>query len=373
MQKLIYIILFIITNLNIANAFETKAKYAILIDSESKEILFEKDANIATPPSSMSKLMTLYMVFDSLRNGSLSLDTKFTVSKEAWKKAGSKMFIHVNDQVSVEDLIKGISVSSGNDACITIAEGIAGSEDNFANMMNEKAKELKLENSQFKNSTGWPENGHVMSAKDIATLSLALINDFPEYYHYFNIKEFTYNNIRQENRNMLLSKSHLGVDGLKTGHTDIAGYGIATSAKKDDRRLILVVNGLSSTIERANESEKLLQYGFLNFNKINLFKSGEIIDLIDVFMGQDKIAPITIADDISVLLPKYNKKDINVSISYDSPIVAPINAGQIVGEIKIEMPGKESLIYDLIISNNVKKISLIRKILSNMFYKLKLN
>ncbi|MBN9543690.1 MAG: D-alanyl-D-alanine carboxypeptidase, partial [Alphaproteobacteria bacterium] len=228
-----------------AFALETKAPHAILVDYDTDTVIFEKEADVPTVPSSMSKLMTVYVIFDKLKKGELKLNERFLVSENAWRKQGSKMFLHVGSSVTLEDLIKGIIIQSGNDACITAAEGIAGTEEEFVNILNEKAKELGLTNSHFVNSTGWPDDNHKMSMRDLSILSKHLINDFPEYYSYFAEREFVYNNIKQQNRNLSLNRFN-GVDGLKTGHTDAGGYGIAMSAQQKNRRLIVVVNGLSS-------------------------------------------------------------------------------------------------------------------------------
>ncbi|MFN7038330.1 MAG: D-alanyl-D-alanine carboxypeptidase family protein [Alphaproteobacteria bacterium] len=353
---------------NICYSFETKAEYAILVDALTQEVLFEKNADTAMAPSSMSKLMTIYMVFDALKKNILTLNDKFTVSENAWKKAGSKMFIHVNDQVSIQDLLRGIIIQSGNDACITIAEGMSGSEENFAHAMNEKAKEIGLKNSYFKNSTGWPEEHHLMSSRDLSILAYRLINDFPEYYNFFSEQSFTYNNIKQDNRNMLLSRN-VGADGLKTGHTEIAGYGITASAKKDERRLILVVNGLGSTVERANEAEKLLQYGFLNFKNLDLFKAGEVVDNAKTWLGKEEIVPLATETDIIITVPKYSTKDIKVAMNYNMPIKAPIEKGQKLGELKIEISdNSQPIYYNLVATKSIEKISSINKFFKNILY-----
>jgi D-alanyl-D-alanine carboxypeptidase (penicillin-binding protein 5/6) len=347
-MNIVLIFLIILTvNFN-AYGYETKAKYAILVDETTGSILYQKDADIPMAPSSMSKLMTTYVVFDNLKRKKLSLADKFTVSENAWRKQGSKMFVHVNDQVSVEDLLLGVIVQSGNDACITLAEGIAGSEETFAEIMNKKAKELGMNNSHFVNSTGWPESNHLMSSRDLAKLAKAIIEDFPEYYHYFSIDSFVYNKIRQENRNMLLKRG-IGVDGLKTGHADDAGYGITASAKKGNRRLILVVNGLSGTIERANESEKLLQYGFLNFDNISIVKKDQILENARVWLGKDKFIPIRAKEDIIVTLPKDHIDKINVMIEYNHPIKAPIKEGD-----------------HITASKEIKKLPLLSRIFTNI-------
>ena len=228
---------------SLAFSFDTIARTAIVLDEETNSIILEKNADQPLPPASMSKLMTLLLTFEALEEGRINLETMFRVSKKAFLKGGSKMFVEENQLVSVEDLIRGITVASGNDACIVIAEGLNGTESSFVSRMNLKAKDLGLSNSNFTKSTGWPSPGHVMSARDLLTLSIRTIEDFPEYYHYYADKEFTYNEIKQSNRNPLLY-TNLDADGLKTGHTSLGGYGLVATAKKNNRRLILILNGL---------------------------------------------------------------------------------------------------------------------------------
>ncbi|MEC8725219.1 MAG: D-alanyl-D-alanine carboxypeptidase family protein, partial [Pseudomonadota bacterium] len=247
----------------------TAAPYAYILDLSTDTVLLSKQASIPMPPASMSKLMTVYMVFDRLKRGSLSLDDEFPVSRKAWKKGGSKMFVKVGDKVSVADLLRGIIVQSGNDACIVVAEAIGGSEDTFAEMMTEKGKEIGLKDSIFTNATGWPDPRHRMSARDLAILAKRLINEFPELYKMFNEKTFTYNNIKQGNRNPLLYRN-IGADGLKTGHTVAAGYGLASSAQRGDRRIVVVVNGLKSVRQRSKESFRLMEWAFKAFKPVSV-------------------------------------------------------------------------------------------------------
>lgn len=366
-KKILAIILFSFLKSNMLFAFETKAEFAILVDSDTNEVLFEKNSDMLMPPSSMSKLMTTYMVFEALKSGTLKLDDHFSVSENAWRKAGSKMFLHVNDQVTVENLLKGIIVQSGNDACIVIAEGMSGSEESFATSMNQKARTIGLTNSHFKNSTGWPDSEHLMSSRDLSILARRLIKDFPEYYHYFSEHDFTYNNIKQENRNMLLSRN-IGVDGLKTGHTEVAGYGITASAKKNDRRLILVVNGLKGTVERARESEKLFQYGFLNFTNLNLYQKDEIIEIADVWLGDKKIIPLKVDSNIVFTLPKNSQRKPVVSIEYNSPLIAPIQSGQIIGKLNIAIETMEPISYNLIAGESSKALNGFDRFIAKLKY-----
>ncbi len=323
-----------------AQSIETPAKQAILIDDRTGAILLTKNAYDPMPPSSMSKLMTLYMVFEQLAAGGLKLDDEFSVSKKAWRMGGSKMFVRVNTQVSIEDLLRGVIVQSGNDACIVLAEGLAGSEDAFVAEMNRKAEEIGLKNSRFVNATGWPADGHEMSPEDLAKLSQLLIHKFPQYYHYFKEKNFKYNKIQQGNRNPLLYKN-MGSDGLKTGHTEAAGYGLTASAVRGERRLILVVNGLKSVSQRARESERLLKWGFREFNNYAMFKSGETVSEAEVWLGEAGTVPLIADGDVTVTLPRKHRANMKVAVVYDGPIPAPIAQGDRIAKLTISTPGSD--------------------------------
>ena len=283
-------------------AIETKADSAVVLDVNSNTILFEKNADIKQGPASMSKLMLIYMVFERIQNRTLSMEQEFLVSKKAWKFGGSKMFVNVGDMVAVEDLLKGVIVQSGNDACIVLAEGMSGSEKNMVDEMNEKSRELGLTNSNFENVTGWPHEDHYMSLKDIAILSRLIITKFPEYYYMFSLNDFTYNDIKQFNRNKLISID--GYDGLKTGRTSQSGYGIATSALRNDRRVVSVVNGLNSDKERINETKKLVNWSFRGFVNYNLYKEEEPIQLAKVWLGKESFVPLVLNEDLTVTIKK---------------------------------------------------------------------
>ena len=274
-----------------AAAIETMAREALLVDMDTGAVLLEKNADKPMPPASMSKIMTTYMVFSRLREGKLAMDDTLPVSERAWRRGGcvsdgSTMCLKLGERVKVEDLLQGIIVQSGNDASIVIAEGLAGSEEAFASEMNKKAKEIGLKGSVFRNSTGLPEPDHVMTARDLAVLAERTIKDFPEYYHFYSEKEFTYNGIKQGNRNPLLYKS-VGADGLKTGHTKEAGYGLTASAKQADRRVVLVVAGLPSMAARAEESVRLIDYAFREFENVPLVKAGEQVETASVWLGEE--------------------------------------------------------------------------------------
>ncbi len=319
--------------------FTTAAKQAIVLDYDTGTVLLEKNADERMPTSSMSKVMTMYMVFDALKKGSLSLDTKFSVSEKAWRMQGSKMFVHVGEGVKVEDLIRGVIVQSGNDATIVLAEGLAGTEEAFAEAMNKKAQELGMNASHFMNASGWPHLDHYSTARDLATLGKVLITNFPDEYKYYAEMDFTYNGIKQGNRNPLLYKGN-GGDGIKTGHTEDAGYGLIGSGKAGGRRVIFVVNGLESMDARAQEAAKLLDWGLKSFKNKTIVKSGAVIAQADVAMGMAEKVGLTATQDVVMTLPNMATLDSKVEVSYKSPLVAPIKKGDQVAEIKVHLPGR---------------------------------
>ena len=284
-----------------AATVDTIAKQAILIDTTTDTVLMEKAADERMPTSSMSKMMTAYLVYDALRDGRITLDTKFPVSKKAWQTGGSKMFVQINDTIRVEDLLRGLLIQSGNDAAVVLAEGLAGSETAFADRMNEMAKKLGMNASHFVTSNGLPDPEHYSTARDLAILAERMISDFPQYYRYDGEREFTWNKIKQGNRNPLLYRD-MGVDGIKTGHTDSGGYGLTASGMRDDRRLILVVNGLPSMQSRADEGARLLEWGWSQFRLYPLFKAGATVDEATVWLGTEDKVPVTVAQDLAMTL-----------------------------------------------------------------------
>ena len=320
------------------DVFETNARAAFLLDLETDQILFEKNADQPLPPASMSKLMTAYMVLEQLRDGRLKMDDTLPISEKAWKKGGSKMFVEVGKRARVDDLLRGIIVLSGNDACIVVAEGLAGSEENFANDMTEKGKEIGLSNSMFKNASGWPHPQHLMTARDLATLARRLIEDFPEYYGMFAERDFEYSGIRQPNRNLLLGRVP-GVDGLKTGHTEEAGYGLVASAIRDDRRLISVAVGLDSPEARALENERLLEYGFRRFRNYSLMTRGQEVEHASIWLGSVPTVPLVVDRDVKISMSDRARRELKVKLLYDSPVPAPVAMDDRLGVIKIEAPG----------------------------------
>lgn len=346
------------------SALETPASHMLLLDYDTGSVLAEKASDQKMYPSSMTKMMTLYIVFDRLKQGTLALTNQFTVSEKAWRMQGSKMFVPLGSQIGLEDLIRGIAIQSGNDACVAVAEGIAGSEEAFAKQMNDTAKKLGMTNSNFKDSSGWPNPEHLTTAHDLAVLATALIRDFPQYYHYLSEREFTYHGIRQFNRNLLLGNPSLQVDGLKTGHTDAAGYGITLSAKDpvSGRRLVLVVNGLDSEAARAQEGERLLKWGFANFDDVVAFKAGVPVTNATLWMGAVRELPLTVASDVKVTLPKTGNNATKASVTYNAPLIAPVTQGQEVGTLTLTFADGSSKNYPLVAGAGAEKLSFFARI-----------
>jgi len=351
--------IFTLTTVN-AYAYDSKAKYAILYDYNTSTVLYSKSPDEQMTPSSMTKLMTAYITFQHLAKGAIKLGDKFKVSEKAWRMGGSKMFVAINSEIPIDDLLKGIIVQSGNDACVVVAENLASSEENFAQLMNKTAKEIGMTHSSFKNSTGMPEPGHSMTVRDLAILASRIIRDFPQYYYYFSTKEFTYNNIRQTNRNALIFRD-IGADGLKTGHTDEGGYGLVGSAKQGERRLIVVVNGLDSDKERADEAETLLNYGFRSFESKTLLNPGQTVSTAEVWMGEKTRVPLVTKDAINLVLPMVSSQKPQIEVKYQGPISAPITKGQEIATLYIKIPDQDEKIIPLYAGENIAKASLLRK------------
>ena len=337
------------------NGIETQAKHALLLEADTGAILLDKGADERMPPASMSKIMTAYVVFDMLKQGRAKLDDELPVSERAWRLQGSKMFVPIGGNIKIDDLLKGVIIQSGNDACLVLAEGLAGSEEAFVELMNRKAKEIGLSGSHFANVTGLPDPDHYMTARDLATLAMRTIQDFPEYYHYYGDTEFEFNNIRQGNRNPLLYKG-LGADGLKTGHTEEAGYSLTASVKRDDRRIILVLGGLPTMKARGQESERLIEWAFREFNDYRLFTAGDKVEDGEVWLGAEPKVPLTVSQDIVVTLPRRERKDMKVAAEYDPPIPAPISKGQTVGKLVVTAPDLAPIEVPLVAGANVERM-----------------
>ena len=336
------------------HAIETRAYSAVILDSNSNIILFEKNSDVKQGPASMSKLMLTYIVFERLQNNTLSLDQEFLVSKKAWKYGGSKMFVNAGDMVSVNDLLKGIIIQSGNDACIVLAEGLSGSEENMVEEMNDKSIELGLTGSNFTNVTGWPHQDHYMTLRDIAHLSKLIIDKFPEYYYLFSVNEFTYNDIKQFNRNKLISTD--GYDGLKTGRTTQSGFGIAASSKRNNRRIISVVNGLNTDKERINETKKLVNWAFREFITLDLYKAGDTIQSAKVWLGKEPFVPLVLNDDLVITIKKKNIDKYKIKLVYETPIISQIKKGDKIAKIHL-IEGDNTKTKDIYAGKNIDKIS----------------
>lgn len=339
----------------------TLAKQAFMVDPQTSTVMLFKDAEQPMAPSSMSKMMTIYIIFEELAAGRLKLDSRFRVSERARAMGGSRMFLELGSEVSVEDLIKGIIILSGNDACVVIAEGLSGSEESFADRMTKRAKELGMNRTVFKNASGWPAEGQFTTARDLAVLAWRTIDDFPKYYRYYSESNWTYNNIRQENRNRLL-KITPGTDGLKTGHTEEGGYGQATSAVRDGRRLILVVNGLTSMAERAQETSRLMEWGFREFTNTTIFRSGDTVVEAPVWLGaQDKVA-LVVGRPVQITAPSGQAVSPRVVARFEGPLPAPLMKGTKVGTAAVTLPDGRVIEYPLEVGSDIARMGVVGRV-----------
>ncbi len=356
--------LFTISQTGLASeTMSSSAKQAIIVDYDTGTVLFSKNADEKMPTSSMSKVMSMYLVFDALKKGDLSLDDEFLVSEKAWKKGGSKMFVPVGKKVKIKDLIRGVIIQSGNDATIVLAEGLAGSEDDFAHALNKKAKELGMTNSHFMNASGWPDPDHYSTARDLSILAISLIKNFPEYYKIFSEKEFTFSKIKQPNRNPLLYKG-IGADGVKTGHTEDGGYGlIGSGVSKDGRRVVMVLNGMASKKERKEESARLMQWALNGFKKVSLFDNGKTLGDAEVYLGVKSKVGLRAKEPVTIIVPKIYASDVKVEIRYKSPLKAPIIKGQLVGVAKVHVPKGDIIEVPLIAANDVAELGFFAKLI----------
>jgi len=347
-------------------AFDLPAKEAFLMDYDTNEVLFSKNGSDKVAPSSMTKIMTAYLIFEKIQNGQIKLSDEFYVSENAWRQEGSRMFLKVNTKVTVEELLQGLVVQSGNDAAVALAEGSSGNVDNFVKAMNIKAKEFGMKNTNFTNPIGMPDENHYMSVQDTAILSEKLIKDFPEYYkRYFAEPEYTYNNIKQPNRNGLLGK-YDGVDGIKTGHTDVGGYSMVNSAIRDNRRLISVINGVESEKERIEQARNLLDYGFYGLKKIQFYKSGDFISEVPVLYGKSN-AKIIVENDIFATTE--DKSQVQIATDINTKLKAPIAKNTVIGKIRLKSLDNE-MEYNLYVQDEVKEVNIFVKFfifLKNLF------
>ncbi len=325
-----------------STAMDTVAKQAYIVDFETGQVLFAKNENERMPTSSMSKTLTGYVVFQALKDGKITLDQEFPVSEKAWRMQGSKMFVPLGGMVKVEDLIRGMLIQSGNDATIVLAEGIGGTEDQFVEAMNRKAQELGMKDSHFMNASGWPDPNHYSTAHDLAILGRALIHDFPDQYRYDSEKDFTYNNIKQGNRNPLLYVN-IGADGIKTGHTDDGGYGLMGSAVRDGRRVIMVLNGMASMEERTQESVRLMEWALASFKNTAIFTAGTKVADAPVVMGMERSVPLVVDQDLKITMPKMADASVKAQAIFKGPLEAPVKAGTQVGVVRVELPNMQPI------------------------------
>lgn len=351
----------------LAESIDTQATQAIIVDADTGTVLLDKGSNEHMPTSSMSKVMSMYMVFDALKSGKLKLDDTLAVSEKAWRMQGSKMFIHVGDQVRVEDLIRGVIIQSGNDAVVALAEGLAGSEEAFAEQMNDRAKEIGLANSHFMNASGWPDPDHYSTPRDLAVLAYRIMTDFPEYYHYFSEKEYTYNKIKQQNRDPLLGRVP-GADGLKTGHTEIAGYGLIGTAKREDRRVIMVINGLPTDKARGEEGARLMEWAFRNFENKKIVTAGEEVSQAHVWLGKTPDVAMLAEKDLTIVMPRARRNDLKISVKYDEPLKAPLKKGDKIGSLKIEIPDQTPVEMGLLAGEDVERKGLFGRVKDRLSY-----
>ena len=373
-SNLIILIFILFASKSFAN-FDVKAKTAIIQDYHSGEILFEKEADLSIYPASMTKIMTSIIAFDLIKSGDLSMDEKFIISEKAWRLSTSgysSMFIMVGDEVSVENLLKGIIIASGNDACIALAEGIAGTEEEFAILMTAKAKELGMDNTNFSNSSGINHPDNNSTVRDIMIMSRYLIKEHPEFYKMFAEKEFTWDRtggdpITQGNRNPLLYKN-LGADGIKTGYLAVEKYSLASSIERNGRRLIAVGSGFNSKNSRSKESTKMLTYGLTNFDLVKITEANKPFQKIDVWLGKEDTVDVYTNEDIYKTIKKAKKKLLKVSVNYDGPVEAPINKDQKVATLKVvydqELVGE----YDLLALKEIKKVNFFSRLLKSLNY-----
>ena len=351
-----------------AAAVDVQAPYAYMVDLQTGTVLLEKNADQKMAPSSMSKIMTAHVIFNRLKSGDMKLTDQMRVSEKAWRMGGSKMFVKVNSDVSVEDLLYGVIVASGNDACIVLAEGAAGTEPAFAEEMNQEAIAIGAKNTHYMNASGVPEDDHYTTPKDLAIQAKATMDKHPkEYEKYYGVKEFTYNKIKQGNRNTLLYKN-VGADGVKTGHSDAGGYGSVTSAKQGDRRLILVINGLPTMKDRDEEATKLMSWGFNFFKNYKILEKGKPIEVTDVWGGTVESVELVAGENMVRTLPRTQRKDLKVKISYDAPVAAPLKAGDKVGTIEVTIPEKGVEKVPLLVAKDVEQANFIERFQKAIHY-----
>lgn len=339
---------------------DVAAKNYFVVDFSSGKVLAEKNADEKIEPASITKMMTSYIVYKELDAGRLSMDEMVDISEKAWRMGGSRMYLEVNTKVSVHDLLKGLIIQSGNDAAVALAEHIAGTEDAFVQLMNQYAAELGMKDTNFMNSTGWPDKQHLTTARDLATLAIAIIKEFPEHYSWYAEKEYTYNNIKQYNRNKLLWRDQ-SVDGIKTGHTESAGYCLVSSAVRSDMRIVSVVLGTDSKKARASVSQALLNYGFRFYESHILYDADEVLSRPRVWSGAMETVSVGLADDLAVTIPRGAYDELDATMDIDKNIEAPINKGQQVGVVKVSLGDKELVTMPLVALETVNEGSMFQQ------------
>ena len=350
-------------------SMDTIAEQAMLMDPDTGQIILEKNPDELMKPASMAKLMTVYIVFEKIKNKNISLNDKFIVSEKAWKKRGSRTFLEPGQNVSVQDLLRGVIVQSGNDAAIVLSEGISGTEEIFSDLMNSVARELEMNNTVFKNSTGWPDPEQNTTARDLSILTTNIIKRFPDLYKMFSEISFTYNGIKQGNRNPILYNNLVfGADGLKTGHTQESGYGLVGSAKRNNLRFILVLNGMTSMRQRKQESSRLLNSAFREYKKLNLYDLNETVSEAKIFLGEKDTVSLIVKDKIDLLVNSVEQREMKVKVIWNEPISAPVKKDTVLGSLSIEIPNKESLSYQLYARENIQKQGFLKRISSTIDY-----
>ncbi len=361
----------LLTPTHAQESVQSVAEYAYITDFDSGRVLMNKNGDAPMKPASMAKIMTTYLAFERIANGSLTMDDTFIVSEKAWKKGGSRTFLDPGSTVTLSDLLHGVIVQSGNDAAIALAEGLSGSEDAFADEMNDKARELGMFNTVFRNATGWPDPELTTTARDLNILSTALIRDFPtdkypELYPIFAIKNFTYNNIKQGNRNPLIYKDE-SADGLKTGHTQESGYGVVGSSKRGSQRVVLVLNGMKSKNERAQESRRLMDLMFRNFKKYEFYDQGQVIDEANVWLGNQAKIKLLASADVHKVMSRVERRSLKVTLNWSDPIPAPLAKGQEVGMITLTYDDKVEN-YPLLAAQDVQELGFFDRITEAVKY-----
>ena len=356
---LLFLSVFVVASAS-AQDIQTDAHMVYIVDYQTGAVLLDKNGGERIEPASLTKLMTAYLLFEQLKSGKMKLSDMLTVSKTAWQMQGSKMFVELGNQIRLEDLLRGIIVQSGNDACVVVAEAMAGSEQAFAERMNAKAKAFGMTGTHFVNSNGWPDPDHYTTGHDLEILARHLITDFPEYYHYFSEIDFTYHGIRQGNRNPLLYKN-VGADGLKTGHAEGPGYSLVASGQQQGRRLIMVVQGLDSKQARSDEAVTLWEWAFRSFEDDRILKAG--VPLVDapVWMSETPTVPLAAKSDLVLTLPSGARDQVKATAVFDGPLTAPVVAGREVGTLRIEAPGMAPVEVPLVTAGNAERLGALQR------------